>query len=60
VNVEAMCLKFIKAYGVHELQLHLFITSVWFGGRWTASILGPCSSCGMAAVPIILQEIWST
>jgi hypothetical protein len=55
-----MCLQVIKAYGAHELQLHLFMMTVCFGGKWTGSIPGPCTSGGMATVRIILQDIWDT
>jgi hypothetical protein len=53
VNVEVTCLQFIKAHGAHELLLHLFITLVQFGGKWTASLLGPRRSGGTALVPSI-------
>ena len=60
VNVELTCLHVIKPYETHEVLLHSFITSVWFGGKWTASLLGLCSSGGTAPISIILQEIWGT
>jgi len=52
VNLVVMYLQIMKAYGAHELLLYLFITLVWFGGNWTASLPGPFRSGGTSPFPI--------